>query len=359
MSKTPTKGLAALGSYLKELRRRKGWSLRQAAEQAGLSHATISRLESGKTSTLPELVTLKIIAAAYGIPVELLLQFVTTEGTAVEPDSLLPPPPSLGNLLREWRVKRGLRPEELKRQVKWLGQGLLKLIEENSREPSEKELAEIIDNLHLSLEESGELYYLGGVLNNALTPSVKQMCEQALADWPRGPAYALTLPFWEVFAANALAAAVLFNTNQGTPPIYNFEPPLPLLDVLVNPTSLLSTMLSANNYWEEAVNREVMLFRHLTRRFAYHSAYQQFVLQRLQNNIFFRKAWQQAGQNLLHPLYQESEFVFSTPLGSDGKTSHTLHFYCCRCFLTADPRVLVTRFFPLDDPTREYLKKLA
>jgi DNA-binding XRE family transcriptional regulator len=359
MSKIPTNGLSALGSYLKELRRRKGWSLRQAAEQAGLSHATISRLEGGKTSTLPELVTLKIIAAAYGIPVELLLQFVTTEETAVESDNLLPPPPSLGNLLREWRVKRGLRPEELKRQVKWLDQSLLKSIEENSQEPSEKELAEIIDHLNLSLEESGELYYLGGVLNNALTPPVKQMCEQALSAWPMGPAYALKLPFWEVFASNALAAAVLFNANQGTPPVYHFEPPLPLLDILVNPSSLLSTMLSANNYWEEAVNREIALFRYLTRRFAYHSAYQQFVLQRWQNNIFFRKAWQQAELNLLHPLYQESEFIFSTPVGSDGKTSHSLRFLCYRCFLTADPRVLVTRFFPLDEPTREFIKKLA
>lgn len=359
MKGKPTTGLESLGKYLKELRRRKGWSLRKAAEQTGLSHATINRLEDGKVSTLPEIITLKIIATTYGIPVELLLQFVTAEETVTDPDSFSPLPPSLGNLLAEWRVKKGLESKDLKRQVNWLDPERLKLIEENSRELSEKELAEIMAALNLSLEEKGELCYLGGVLNNSLTQPARQMCEQALSTWQMGPAYALTMPFWEIFAANTLAAAVLFNTNQGTPPIYNFEPPLPLLDMLVNPSSLISTMLSANNYWEETVNREVMLFRHLTRRFAYHSAYQQFVLQRLQNNIFFRKAWQHAGQKLLHPLYQESEFILSTPIGSDGKTNHTLRFYCYRCFLTADPRILVTRFFPLDDPTREYIKKLA
>ncbi len=349
-----TAGLEALGKYLKNLRTRNGWSLRQAAGQAGLSHATISRLEGGKITTLPELATLKIIASTYSIPVDLLLQFVASEEEATDPGSILPIPPSLGTMLREWRLKKGLKPEELNREIGWLKPGLLKLIEEGARQVTEEELEEITAILGLSLEEKGELRYLGGVLNHTLSQYVRQACEESLRDWQYGPAFALSMPFWEVFAANSHAAVSLFQQEAPDAKVCQFSPPLNYLDVLASPNSYLSTMLSANNCWNETVYKEVSLFKNLTRRFTYNSSYQQYIRRLLQGSSLFKEAWQRNHAEALRPASMESEIAINPPVEGYGKKRRTLRFYSFRILLSADPRVLITRFFPLDIPTWEY-----
>lgn len=359
MGEKEISGLQAMGKYLMELRLRKGWSLRKAALQAGLSHATISRLESGKISTLPELTTLKIMAAAYSLPVDLLLQFVASEEIVTNCGSLLPVPPSLGALIREWRVKKGYRREDLSSKTKWLDPELLKQIEENSADVSEQELEDIVSALELSPAEKGELCCLGGVLNATLSSPVREMCVQALNSWQRGPAYAFTVPFWEVFAANRYAAEIFFQQTAPASFIHQFEPSLPLMDMLVNSNSIISTMLSAANCWDEVVSKEAALFKFLTRRFTYNFPYQQFIRRLASSYPFFRDAWRRAEFDLPQNVCYETEVALSTPLEGDGKSSGALRFYCFKLFLPADPRVLITRCFPLGGATRGYIKQLG
>jgi len=359
MSEKAISGLAALGKYLKELRRRKGWSLRKTALQASLSHATISRLESGKISTLPELTTLKIMAATYGVPVDLLLQFVAFEEIVTDCEGLLPVPPSLGALIREWRVKKGYRREDLSSKITWLDPELLKHIEENAADISEQELEDIVSALELSPAEKGELCYLGGVLNGAQSAPVREMCDQALNAWQHGPAYAFTVPFWEVFAANRYAAVTFFQQSTPASFIHRFEPSLPLMDLLANPGSFISAALTAANCRDEVVWKETALFKFLTRRFTYNFSYQQFIRRLASSHSFFRDAWRQAGSDLSQNVCYETEVALSTPLEGDGKSRRTLRFYCFKLFLAADPRVLITRCFPLDGATREYIEQLG
>ena len=61
-----------LGQRIRQARERKGWSQRELARQAGVRHAIISELETGKkTDTIG--VILKRLARALGVGVDYLL----------------------------------------------------------------------------------------------------------------------------------------------------------------------------------------------------------------------------------------------------------------------------------------------
>ena len=61
-----------LGQRIRQARERKGWSQRALARQAGVRHAIISELETGKkTDTIG--VILKRLARALGVSVDFLL----------------------------------------------------------------------------------------------------------------------------------------------------------------------------------------------------------------------------------------------------------------------------------------------
>lgn|GEM_PF-2882093 len=61
-----------LGSYLKELRQRKGWTLRVAAAEIGISASRLTELEAGRSyrtthKTRPSPDVVERLAAAYGL----------------------------------------------------------------------------------------------------------------------------------------------------------------------------------------------------------------------------------------------------------------------------------------------------
>lgn len=60
-----------LGKRLRALRTARGWSLREAASRAGMSHSFIHDIESGRTP--PSLETLRRLASVYGVPPAYLL----------------------------------------------------------------------------------------------------------------------------------------------------------------------------------------------------------------------------------------------------------------------------------------------
>jgi transcriptional regulator with XRE-family HTH domain len=76
----PEPGIARLGEMLKERRRRKRLSLRDLADQIGVSFNTLSRVERGH---VPDLRTLRPIADWLGVPVEM---FIEQSGDASTPE---------------------------------------------------------------------------------------------------------------------------------------------------------------------------------------------------------------------------------------------------------------------------------
>lgn len=109
---------AALGRALSDLRRNRGWSLRELSERSGLSVPYLSELERGRKAPSPE--ALGSLAAAYSLSLAGLLRAVASrlepagEGTAAEsPPDLLTglTPDDLAELLRfaaylRWRRER-------------------------------------------------------------------------------------------------------------------------------------------------------------------------------------------------------------------------------------------------------------
>jgi len=61
------------GSYLKEIRENKGWSINQLAQAADISGSQISRIENGLRG-IPKPQTLRKIAVALNIPYEELMK---------------------------------------------------------------------------------------------------------------------------------------------------------------------------------------------------------------------------------------------------------------------------------------------
>ncbi len=60
-----------LGYRLFQLRDQQGWSIKELARRAGISRTTLSNLERNK-GQIPTLATLRRIAGAFGISVELM-----------------------------------------------------------------------------------------------------------------------------------------------------------------------------------------------------------------------------------------------------------------------------------------------
>ena len=66
-------GYAALGAYLRELRTRKGLSLRELASGTGFSNGYLSQVETGAKKTVPSLKVLSALAEFYDIGLDTLL----------------------------------------------------------------------------------------------------------------------------------------------------------------------------------------------------------------------------------------------------------------------------------------------
>ncbi|HBQ28510.1 MAG TPA: hypothetical protein DD719_03725 [Desulfotomaculum sp.] len=356
MEVSPRVNLLALGKYLAEIRRSKGWSLREAAEKAGLAHTTISRLESGKQLTMPELPTVQLIAAAYEIPFEIIFHLMTSPDCLLFNTSSLPLPPWLGQLIYSWRQKKGFSAEALGEKLPWLNKALLKEIEEGARPLSDEQIEDLQKALELAPEEKGELLYLGGALNNILSPGAYQLCTQVLENWRKGPAYALAIPFWQVLVANRWAGWLFFsqkeNNTTSNSPFLTFNPPLSFLEVLVSPMAQISKYLQAAGCWNKVVFQEIATFKYLSRRFAHHFIYQQFIHRLLQTYPIIKEAWQQSTLEMVTPTYQESEMFLRVNIQDEW---YNLHFYCSRNFLTTDPRIIIVRYLPLDEVTRKVM----
>ena len=56
-----------MGLLLRQIRERRGWSLRELGERSGVSYVTIQRIEAEALS--PTVATLEKLAAALGMPV--------------------------------------------------------------------------------------------------------------------------------------------------------------------------------------------------------------------------------------------------------------------------------------------------
>lgn len=357
--------LFALGKYLAEVRSIKGWSLRKAAKITGLSHTTICRLENAEKQTLPELSTLQLIADAYEIPLKIIFHFLASD-ELWEDFSPFPRPPALGQLICSWRRKKGLSPDALINKLPWLDKALLKNIEEGILPPPERELEDLLQALELSPEEKGELLYLGGVLNNIVSSGIYQACAQALEYRREVPAYALAIPFWQVLAANRWAGCFFFTPEEingagdsacgsasdsaSDSPFLLFDPPLSFLDALLSPKTLISSRLQAAGCWSEVAGREIAAFKYLSRRFAHHNTYQQFIHRLFDSHPVFKEAWTQQTPESIAPAYLESEMRLRVNVRDEW---HNLHFYCSRNFLTADHRIIIVRYIPLDEVTRK------
>jgi transcriptional regulator with XRE-family HTH domain len=75
MGAQPEKSTAthALGSYLKEVRKKSGLSLREVEEATDISNAYLSQLENGRV-TQPSPHILHAVAAVYRVPYETLME---------------------------------------------------------------------------------------------------------------------------------------------------------------------------------------------------------------------------------------------------------------------------------------------
>ena len=74
--------MSNINKHLKELRKRRGYTLREVADRSGLSHSYISSLESGvhpktKAPISPSPETLKGLAIAYNVEYEDLMKIAT------------------------------------------------------------------------------------------------------------------------------------------------------------------------------------------------------------------------------------------------------------------------------------------
>ena len=62
---------APVGDKVRDLRKERGWSQQELADQAGISMQTVSNLETGRH--VPGIATLSKIAGALGVPLSDLL----------------------------------------------------------------------------------------------------------------------------------------------------------------------------------------------------------------------------------------------------------------------------------------------
>ena len=72
--KKKTKQTFPLGDFLKELRERKGVSLKKVEDETGISNAYLSQLETGVRQRLPNPDRLKALADYYNVSLQQLLE---------------------------------------------------------------------------------------------------------------------------------------------------------------------------------------------------------------------------------------------------------------------------------------------
>ncbi len=82
--------LARISAFIKAKRRERGYGLRAAAEESGLSPSTLSRLERGVSSSLPDADTLTKLAAWLNISVAHLLSEDAQEAGQASPELTTP-----------------------------------------------------------------------------------------------------------------------------------------------------------------------------------------------------------------------------------------------------------------------------
>jgi len=82
--------LARISAFIKAKRRERGYGLRAAAGESGLSPSTLSRLERGVSSSLPDADTLTKLAAWLNVPVGRLLSDEEREGSQENPELTTP-----------------------------------------------------------------------------------------------------------------------------------------------------------------------------------------------------------------------------------------------------------------------------
>ena len=106
-----------LGEYLYEVRRKRGWSLREAAKHVQLTHSRLDEIEKGRDARtgkhfVPSYINVIRLAKGYGLPPDDLLRRAGYE-PGIELERL------------EWEVIGGFRrlsPERQQRLLQVLGQ---------------------------------------------------------------------------------------------------------------------------------------------------------------------------------------------------------------------------------------------
>jgi len=93
MGAQPQKSMAAhaLGSYLKEVRKKSGLALREVEDATDISNAYLSQLENGKV-TKPSPHILHALATVYRVPYETLMEragYVTVKKTSAKTGAVL------------------------------------------------------------------------------------------------------------------------------------------------------------------------------------------------------------------------------------------------------------------------------
>lgn len=99
--------VSGLGDRIRESRGARGWSLRELARRAGISHTHVAQIESGDVAD-PSVAKIVGIAGALGVPVESLLE------SGVQPG--VPPPepvPVLDRIQADLHAIQRLDPDGL------------------------------------------------------------------------------------------------------------------------------------------------------------------------------------------------------------------------------------------------------
>lgn len=122
-------GVAALGQFVRELRARRGQSMRALSRATGVSQPYISMIEKGQIKGAPSLRILSTLAEHFGLPTE---SFMVVGGLTGAPESSAPRA-SLGDTFRELILHPSLRPSELnERDLRWLSDDLQRVLLEYS-----------------------------------------------------------------------------------------------------------------------------------------------------------------------------------------------------------------------------------
>jgi len=118
-------GGTALGQFVRELRARRGQSMRGLSRATGVSQPYISMIEKGQVKGAPSLRILSALANHFGVPTESFLVVAGLSGAAES----TAPRESLRDTFRELILHPALRPAELtERDLRWLSEDLQRVL---------------------------------------------------------------------------------------------------------------------------------------------------------------------------------------------------------------------------------------